>query len=409
MKILRIDFESRGVVELGGQKSVGLWNYMTHPLTSLLMLAYKLPDSNVVKLWRIAQGEPMPDELRAALLDPEVMISAFNCAFERYALWHKLGIIIPATRFIDPQVGARYLAMPGDLDSACHILSLPFHLRKDKRGEELIDLFSKPKKRSKKEGGGQYFNDWNTHPKEWEEFCEYCRQDVIAEEEVYRRIEILQALPMPPFERRLWEFDQVVNDRGMPVDIDFVTKALGLAERAKQEALDSQNALTGLENANSTTQLLPWARQRGYPYNTLNKAFVEAAIKDPECKMDELCIKVLKARRVAASTSYTKLSAILRQVCADGRLRNQFIYLGSSRCGRWAGGGVQLHNLARPETLGKSDANPDGYDFEDIDVINEARALVYGEKYDEIKARYGGVLAVIKNLIRTAFVAPEIS
>ena len=59
--------------------------------------------------------------------------------------------------------------------------------------------------------------------------------------------------------------------------------------------------------------------------------------------------------------------------------------------------------MARPMVLGKTDANPDGYDFEKPEVLAEARALVLGEKYDEIKARYGSVLLTIKCLIRTAF------
>lgn len=408
-RTLKIDFETRGVAEIHGQKSVGLYNYFNHPQTDLLMLAYKLPNANDVSLWRILQEEPMPSALRDALLDSTVLIEAFSSAFERYGLKYKLGIDVPASRFIDPQVGARYLALPPDLMSVCDILGVPAHLTKFSRGEELIDLFSLPHTRRKKDGGGVYFNDWNSHPTEWEEFCEYCKRDVLAEENVYERLEILQVLPLPPFERKLWIFDQTVNDRGVPVDVSFVKKALKLAERAKKEALDSQNELTGLQNANSTTQLLPWAKERGYPYNTLNKAFVEAATKDETIVMTELCRQVLKARRESASTSYTKLAAILRQVCDDGRLRNQFIFMGSSRCGRWSGNSVQLHNLARPETLGKSDANPDGYDFEDVEVLNDARRMVYAEDYDRIKAKYGSVLSVIKSLIRTAFVAPEVT
>jgi hypothetical protein len=55
--------------------------------------------------------------------------------------------------------------------------------------------------------------------------------------------------------------------------------------------------------------------------------------------------------------------------------------------------------MARPAVVG-------GYDFEDQKVVKEARAMVYGEKYDEIKAKYGSVLLVVKSLIRTVFVAP---
>jgi DNA polymerase bacteriophage-type len=403
-KIIKIDFETRSTAELGGKNSVGLFNYSTHKDTRVLMLGYKMPSAKEVDIWFPHLG-PMPDELRAALLDPDVLIEAYNSAFERYLLQYQCGITIPASRFLDPQVGARYLSLPPDLDQVCEILDLPPNLRKDKRGEALIELFSKPHVTRKKKGEEQktYFNDWNSHPKEWTEFADYCRQDVRAEEEVYRRMEILQALPMPPFERKLWEWDQMVNDRGVPVDRQFVEKAYRLAQRSKQEAIDAQNAITGLENSNSTTQLLPWVKERGYPYNTLNKSFVDAAMEDPDVKLTPECREVLKARREAASTSYTKLAAILRQICPDGRLRNQFIYLGSSRCGRWSGSSVQLHNLARPGVLGKCDENPDGFDFESEGVLNDARDMVHREAYDEIKTRYKSVLLTIKYLIRTCF------
>ncbi len=408
MKILWIDFETRSAAELSnrGGKSVGLHNYMIHPSTQNLMMAYTFGDE--INLWECHKG-PMPPLVRKAFADPEVTIGAFNSPFERYDLNYLCKIELPSTRFIDPQIGARYLSMPPDLGSVCHILDVPPNLAKDPRGDKLIDFFCKPHKKRKKKGeeAETYFNDWNSHPKEWEEFCEYCKKDVLAEEEIYRRMEILRALPLPPFERKLWDFDQKVNDQGMPVDLLFVQRAYKLALRAKQEALSKQNLLTGLQNANSTDQLLPWVKERGYPYNTLNKNFVDATLKDPLVTLDPTARLVLKARREAASTSYTKLAAILRQVSPDGRLRNQFIFMGSSRCGRWAGGGVQLHNLARPETIGKSDTNPDGFNFEDLDVINAARQMIYTEDYDGMKAKYGDVLSVIKSLIRTIFVAPE--
>jgi DNA polymerase bacteriophage-type len=408
MKIIKIDFETRATVPIKGKESVGLFNYWTHPDTAILMMAYKI-DNDPVEIWE-PHKRPLPERVREAFADPKVMVEAFNSAFERYGLKYKLGIDIPYSRWLDPQVGCRYLSLPGDLETAGFALDLPDYLAKDARGEALIKLFSEPHKTRKMRGITQttYFNDWNSHPKEWEEFIAYCKRDVIAEEEVYRRCEILQAAPLPPFERKLWEWDQLVNDRGIPVDVGFVKSALRLAVRAKQEALDKQNVITGLENANSVTQLLPWVKERGYPYNTLNKNFVDAILKDASVQMTPECRMVLTARREAASTSYTKLAAILRQVCKDGRLRNQFIFMGSSRCGRWSGTAVQLHNLPRPETLGKTPENPDGYDFEDEAVLDEARAMVYAEDYDSLKAKYQNVLSVIRSLIRTVFVAPEV-
>ena len=288
-----------------------MWNYATHPSTQPLMLAYAFGDEEP-KLWVCDEGL-MPTELREALENPKQPLSAFNSAFERYITKFKIGIDTAVSRYEDPQVGARYLSMPGDLDEVSHILGLPEHLAKDPRGDALIKLFCEPQvqKKTKTKPGRTYWADKTTCPSEWEQFKEYCKRDIIAERECARRMKILGALPLPPFEQRLLEFDQRVNDSGIPVDRDFVLKMHKLAVRAKQEAKDRQNAITGLENANSTTQLLPWVQERGYPFSTLNKATVDSVLKDPEVKLTEECRTVLMARKEAGSTSYTKLAAIL--------------------------------------------------------------------------------------------------
>jgi hypothetical protein len=55
--------------------------------------------------------------------------------------------------------------------------------------------------------------------------------------------------------------------------------------------------------------------------------------------------------------------------------------------------------MARPAVVG-------GYDFEDQKVVKDARAMIYAEDYEGMKAKYGSVLLVVKSLIRTVFVAP---
>lgn len=395
--VFPIDFETFGVVQLSAKKkdAVGLYNYATHPQTCVLMMGYRLPWEKERRVWCPHEG-PMPENVRELLLNPKIKIGAFNSAFERYVLQYVLGITIPPSRFLDSQIGCRVLAIPSSLEEACDVLDVPEHLKKDKRGEELIALFCEPKKNKKRKGqeATTYRNDWNTHPKEWDEFRQYCIQDVAAEEEVSRRMHVIGALPLSPFEQQVWEFDQKVNDRGIPVDVQFVSNALALAERHKEELLEENNRLTGLDNANSGTQFLPWARERGYPLGNLRKEAVEAILKDPDVKLDDLCRKVLSLRVEAGSTSYTKLKKILLNVCPDARLRNQFVYLGSSRCGRWSGNSVQIHNFPRPNKV-----------FEDQKNVIRARELVYTMDYDTLKSEFGSVLLTIKNLLRTVFVA----
>jgi len=407
---LHCDFESRSPVTPG---DVGLYNYVFHPKTEPLFLWYKIGkgEYHCVKFYLSERIEDHP-ELLDALLDPGIFLVAFNSAFERYML-RKLGHTISASRFIDPQVGGRYLSLPASLGVQTDVLDVPVYLSKMKSGEQLIKLFceqviTKPTKRNPNPRA-PYYNDWNSHPKEWEEFLEYGRMDVVSEGELLRRIRILGGLPLPDAEQKLWLLDQLVNDRGMPTDRVFVEKMYRLALRAKTEAKEKFEKLTGVKNANSPPQVKAWAVTQGYPYPSLNKDIVTSALKDPTLKLTDLCREALKLRREAASTSYTKLPTMLDCLAPDNTLKGQFIFMGSSRCGRWSGNAVQLHNFPRPGVIEKKDAQGNviaRYDFEDQKVVKEARALVYAENYETMKEKYDSVLLVVKNLLRTVFVAP---
>lgn len=395
--ILRIDFETRSVVDPGGKKGVGLWNYFHHPTTSLLMLAWAYGDDEP-QLWKIAEGEPMPERLRKGLEDPDQIIGAFNSAFERYALQFKLGYIIPASRFEDSQPAGRMLSLPASLDDMTKILRLPAQFQKDARGHELIQLFSKPNNlREMKKGVESKFNDWTTHPTEWAEFENYCLQDVVAERELAKRLTLLQVLPMSSFERKVWLFDQKVNDRGIKVDRAFVENMLKLGDRAKKEAEDELRQLTGIQKPNGIA-LLPWVQTQGYKEDSLEKDVIKIVLASPETVITDECREVLKKRLISGSSSYRKMAAIIRNLNEDDRLRGQFVYMGAARSGRFSGNAVQMQNLARPDK-----------DFEELEALEEAREFVKNLDYNGMVARYGkgDVLRVIKNCIRTVFIPAE--
>ena len=160
------DFETRSEAEI---TECGLHNYATHPSTRALMLGWRpvksLDDKKTpVEIWEPRLG-PMPKQLSDAINDPLVDIISHNSAFERYIFDFVLHIKIPTHRFQDTQPSARYLSLPAKLAEVCEILGLPEELRKDKRGEALMKLFSFPQTRKKKDGGGIYFNEPEDFPK----------------------------------------------------------------------------------------------------------------------------------------------------------------------------------------------------------------------------------------------------
>src|SRR6266403_107535 len=415
--ILHTDFETRSALELS---DVGIYNYATHPSTEILMLAYAFGKGEVC-LWEPHLG-PMPERLREGLLNPDTQKGAWNAGFERNILLYKLGISVPYELWDDPMINARYLSMPGSLESVGSILDIDYGLRKDEAGEKLLNLFSKPLpiKKSRKKATNEntlfdisptgpekvecVFADHVSQPEEWERLASYCKQDIVAERALG---EMMAHFPLPEKEIRLWHLDQKINDVGMPADRVFVERALDLAVDDKRLQSGNLIKMTGLQNANSPKQFLKWVQGQGYPYNSLRKEPVKVALSDPEVKITPLGREALEVRKKSSKTSYTKLAAILPALRADDRLRDQFLFMGSSRAGRWSGKAVQLHNMARPIKT-----------VEEVEDLDAARELIYAKNFDGIVQRFeekekdgtikpGSVLEVVTSCIRSSFVAPK--
>jgi Casjensviridae DNA polymerase len=398
------DFESRSEVALGKDEgSVGLYNYAVHHSTKALMFAWAVNGSKVM-LWEILQGQPMPVILKEAIEDPEVKFAAWNSPFERLIFQHVLGIIIPVKRWVDPQASARYMSLPSDLKTAALALGLPPEFQKDKAGEKLIDVFSKltiPRKRRAKKGvvyvpPAPYFRDYNSDPLLWDDFGQYCIQDVAAEREIMRRLEVFRVYPLPEKERLIWELDQKINDIGMPADRKFARNNYALGKKASDAAVAKLVTMTGLENPKSPKQFLGWAKERGYKPNTLKKEYVAFALDDKDNPMPDDLRQAMEVRKIAAASSYSKLLKIESNMNSEDRLPHQFIFMGSSRAGRWSSAGAQLHNMARPTP-----------EFEEEENLDAAREMIYNLDYDGLVSKFGEplVMSGVKSSIRSSFVA----
>lgn len=404
--ILHADFETRSEAPFGKDEgNVGLYNYVNHHSTKALMLSWGLNDSKI-SLWEILQGEPIPKLLKEALDDPSVLIAAWNSNFERYVFKYVLGIDIPIVRWTDPQASARYLSLPDDLETAAIALGLPAEYQKDKKGEELLKIFSKltvPRKKRAKKGEiyvpqQPYFRDYKSDPLLWDDFGQYCVQDSVTEREIMRRLGLFQVYPLPEREQKVWYLDQKINDRGMPADRMFAKNNHTIGNMAVKASIKKLEVMTGLENPKSSKQFLGWAQQHGYKPNTLRKEYVNFALDNKEEPMPDELRQALEIRKTAAASSYAKLEKIQDHLAPDGRLRNQFIFMGSSRAGRWSSASAQLHNMARPTP-----------EFEEEEELDAARALIYKLDYQGIVTRFGEplVMSAVKSSIRSSFVASD--
>jgi DNA polymerase len=351
MKKLWLDFETRSFIDL---KDCGLDKYAKDVTTEVLMLAWAF-DDDAVNLWLPCLGEPMPEALKAGLEDPDVMKMAWNYNFEKDIFQYRVGIIIPQAQWFDPSVLCAYMSLPVGLDRAANALNIDIELKKTviTGKNKPVKLFSEPSKRTKtflKKNPGMpefYYKDWNSDPEKWQEFCDYCKQDVVAERAVWYGAVALNC-PITEEETRAWLLDQRMNDTGVYIDTQFVANAKNIAIVEADGLVKETKDITGLENPNSPKQLKEWLQARKYPFNSLDKAHVEEALKEKgHLCLPPLVVDVLDLKQKLGGSAYKKLQTIEDRIGSDSRLRDQFVYHGA-HTGRWSGRGVQLQNLFKP-------------------------------------------------------------
>ena len=379
---LHLDFETFSRCDL---KTRGLDNYLADPSTEILMLAFAVNEA-LPEVWFPEVG-PMPEHLELMIRRPEILKVAFNAEFERTILQKILGIVTPVSAWADPMIMARHASIAGDLAFVGEVLGLPEDKKKSADGRRLIKLFCEPAKHKKKDPPNMpEFNNAITHPEEWKSFVAYCVQDTNSEREIFYK---LKAFALPPDEKRMYELDQEINERGLPIDMDFVNKADAIVQEEFAELWAEMVKLTGLENPNSRNQLLAWLKISksedpldAYQYNSLGKRWVTKALSDychPEIR------KGLELRQKLAKSSTAKLEALKLLVNRDGRLRRQYVFGGAARTLRWSGRGFQPQNLPRPT----------------IKKIAEATAAILTGDRAEV-AKFGSVLEVVASCLRGA-------
>jgi DNA polymerase bacteriophage-type len=354
MSKLFLDYETFSLLDL---REVGLDNYARHPSTGISCLGWTLDDEDV-EAWLPHLG-PLPTKLLEAFLNPKIIKIAWHAAFDCGITNHILGpryvpgLYIPISEYRDPIVLAHALSLPGKLETVAQILKLQH--QKDPRGDDLKDMFCKPVS-----VGGELtlfgvspplFRDHNSHPRQFADYVEYCKKDILAMREAWLR---MAQIPFPEHEWQGWLLDQKINAFGMPGRRDLAEKGLRLAERFINTQRQLLKDKTGLANPNSDPQMKGWVHERGYPWESLRAPTVQAELKNPESKITSECRDALMLRSSARKSSYTKLEKFLSLLSTDDRLRNQFRYLGAARTGRWASGGgedasMQVQNLARGE------------------------------------------------------------
>ena len=379
MKHLSIDIETRSSVDIG---SAGLYKYAQSEDFEILLLAYQAGEDSV-QVIDLAQGEQIPEGIVKMLQDPEVVKHAYNAAFEWYCL-NMAGYKTPLEQWKCTMAHALYCGYAAGLAATGNAIGLPEDKKKLSVGRALIRYFCVPCQPTKANGG----RTWNLPrhaPEKWNLFKEYNAQDVVSEHEILRRLDLF---PMPEEEEKLWQLDTWMNAFGVRVDADLIKGALYIDNVCRQKLTEDAVRLTGLNNPNSTSQLMGWLQENGIEAEDIRKDTVAAILKGQN---PGIVNRVLEIRQQLGKTSVKKYVAMENAKCRDDRIRGLTQYYGANRTGRWAGRMVQMQNLPR------------NY----LKTLDEARKIVKSGNYEGLRLIYGNVQDTLSQLIRTAFIPSE--
>ena len=314
--IVSVDLEAYSPVDL---KDAGLYRYAEHPDTDVLCVVF---DDTA---W--VPGQPVPDIVRKA-----TKFRAWNAQFERN-IWNAVLVPkygFPSTSIQDWQCTAAQayaVASPYALDKAAEFFGL--EQRKDAAGKRLMMQLSKPDKRGKRPV---------PTPEQLKALIAYCKQDVV--------VEIALAKLLPPLsqpEQRVYEFDQVINARGIYCDLQLAKDAEEFWARYLPTLEQELLSLTGGIAGTQVGQLTAWLQSQGVGVSTLAKGTIKNLL---ESKLPENVVRVLNLRLEIGSTALKKFAKFPVVACKDSRIRGMFRYHGAST-GRWSGNLIQPQNFYR--------------------------------------------------------------
>lgn len=342
MSFLSIDFETRSSVDL---RKAGVDAYAEHEHTDVWVLAYAF-DNEPVDAWFPGQTPPprIVEHITAGGI-----VRAWNIAFE-FAIW--MHILMPRYGFpglkphqLECTMARAYaLAFPGSLDACAPALGLKE--TKDKDGYRLMMQMATPTLAWRKSQSGP--PQWIDDKAKLARLTAYCKQDVVVEREIAKRL-----APLSAREKKVWQLDHRINQRGVRLDLAAINAAQKVidAEQAHlnrqiQDATDARISATGQAGA-----ITKWLRKQGVEVDNLRKDTVRDLLRNGD--LDEQVKRVVELRQEGAKASTAKLKAMAASVSRDGRARGLLGYHVATT-GRWAGRRVQPQNLPRP-TLSAED------------------------------------------------------
>lgn len=325
-------------------------------------------DDGEVHLW--LPGDPFPP------LNLDEEMEGHNVGFEK-AIWKNIMVPeygwpeVPDKLWSCSAAKCAAHSLPRALDKAGKALGLS--IQKDQEGKRIMMKLCKPRTPTKNNPA-----IWHEDPADYKKLYEYCMDDVRAERAISKALRELH-----PQERKVWQLDQKINERGITVDMDAVRAAIKISSEYVDKVNTPLAEITGgaVNKATENARLLSWVRLQGVSAINIAKSTVVELLKED---LPDKVRQVLLIRQKLGKTSVAKYKSILKAICNDGRLRDLLMYHGG-HCGRWTGKIFQPQNLPRNHFKG------------DIETYFKILKL---ENSDTFELLYPDVMETISFLIR---------
>jgi DNA polymerase len=370
---MSFDFETRSRVDL---LKAGAYAYAVDESTEVLCLGYQRHDWNEPRLW--LPGERWPAEIREVLDRREpASLWAHNAAFERLVFYYVLDFPVADPMYwycTAAQAAAR--GLPRGLDNLARCIGHAEY-QKDRRGKELIKLLCVP------QSDGTWLEDDGLSL----ELFDYCLQDV--------RVERACASESPPLtEQELREYwaNEVINDRGLKVDVNWCRKAVTYAATETAEVAEAFTDLTGLEMKKKPGEShRDWVRDRlspdalalikryrkgeaRYSLDSFSRRNLLLQEEESPGFIDQDVVEALELMNDIAGSSTSKYQRML-DMEIDGRCRGAYLFCGAGSTGRFSSRGIQMHNLKRAVHPNPEKIIAEGPDLDDS-VMNQLASML---------------------------------
>jgi len=392
MNKVLIDFETRSRADL---PSTGQHIYARHPSTEIMCLGWKIVGEDGANILT------MPDiytntntsEFIYAIKHADVVI-AHNAAFEQ-AVWKHCFATTTAVGFHLPELPpekwlctlsmSSVLGLPRGLEGAGNALDL--NMKKDVDAKKLLLSMCKPRPMIQ---NIKAWVEWRDQNEFMERLYQYCKQDVLAEEQLY--LTLSKYKPFNKTERALWVLDQKINQRGFMIDRPFVEVVLDKIQREEKElnARLQRSTNYSVKTVKQTAAFRDFLLSEGVELPNVQKKTVDDAIVvlEKETHKNETVLEVLKIRQSLGKSSTSKYQAFLDRVDTDNRVRDNLLYSGASTK-RWSGVGVQPQNFPRGT----------------IKITNQEIEDILNEEIEMLRVYYKRPMDLFSSALRSVIVA----